>query len=683
MHGEEKAHPTGIAGAISNLNLTTKTVTGFLTVIAVFLVVIGLAYQALVTINHEVEEMEVAAQELALTSEIEISFLKMTRAAREFVQKGDDASERSANLHADEVRKALAAAQEGIKIPAHQKQVGVIANAFETYAKGFKEVARLQHEHDTYITEKLDPTADQMIVDLDKLLKLAKDEGNAALVNETLEAREHAFLIQVYVGRLLLEGKSEYGAKISAEFEKFSHALGNMAPVLASEAERTLVSELKSLRDTYHTTFERVRHDEEQLTQLMDVEMPKSTKLITTTAEALEHEAAAHEHEVAMEAHAVIKLAEQELLIVGGIGTLLGLGLAILLGRGIARPVKAMTASMKLLADGDLEVDIPARGRRDEIGVMAAAVEVFKINAQEVKRLEAEQAEAEARAQAEKKAAMNQLADEFSDSVGQVVEALGLASTQLKASAGQLSSAADHTNEQSAVVASASEQATTNTQTVSSAAEELANSIREITRQVSQSTQVANEASANARSANERVKGLVNSSEKVGEAVQIITDIAQQTNMLALNATIEAARAGDAGKGFAVVANEVKDLATQTAHATEEIAAQVAEIQSSTKDAVSVIEGIAGVIDRIDEITASIASAVEEQAAATQEIARNVEEAAAGAMTVNKTIHEVSTSAKETGQSAGGILTAANDLSDRSALLKSSVDGFLAKVRTA
>ena len=677
----EKTHARSGIGRVSDLKLIVKTIGGVVAVISVFLVVIGLSYSALVNIDHEVAKMEAAADELALAANVELQFLKMSRAAREFVQKGDAASEALTAKHSDEMRKALAAARTGITNEAHRAVIAAIDTAFGHYADGFAKVAKLRHDHDTYIADRLDPTGDKMIADLDRLLASAKTSNNQPLVNEGLVARGHAFLIQVYAGRLLLGGTTAYGDKVSTEFETFLRSLDQMAALLQAEEDRKLLDNLKELRTSYHQIFSKVRHDEEELNRLMDREMPKYAADITAAAEGLAHAATKHEHEVAEQASHDIALAEQELLIIATVGTVLGIGLAIILGRSIAGPVQAMTGVMTRLAGGDLDAEIPAQNRRDEIGVMAMAVQVFKDNAIEVKRLEGEQATAKARAEADKRAALNRLADEFSGSVGEVVDALTSASVELEASARQLHNTADHTNEQSAVVASASEQATTNTQTVSAAAEELANSIQEITRQVTQSTRVADEASASAQAANDKVKGLVGSAQRVGEVVEIITDIAQQTNMLALNATIEAARAGDAGKGFAVVAGEVKALATQTAKATDEIAAQVAEIQAATQGAVNVIGGIGDVIGKINEITASIASAVEEQAAATKEIARNVEQAAAGAKTVNETIHQVSVSARETGQSAGGILTAANDLSNRSTVLKSSVDTFLEKVR--
>ena len=357
--------------------------------------------------------------------------------------------------------------------------------------------------------------------------------------------------------------------------------------------------------------------------------------------------------------------------------------LSMVIARSISRPVTELTDQMAALARGDLEIEITGTDRKDEIGKMGSAVLVFKQNAQEVKRLEAEAEAAEERARQEKREATNRLADDFSASVGAVVHALSAAATQLTASAKQMAGTAQQTSDQSGIVASASEQASANTQTVSAAAEELSKSIVEISRQVSESTRISTDAVAKAGTANEKISGLVQSAQRVGEVVELITDIAEQTNLLALNATIEAARAGDAGKGFAVVASEVKNLANQTAKATDEIAGQVQAIQSATDEAVSVIRSITNVINQISEISSTIAAAVEEQGAATQEIARNVEQAAEGAASVNRTIQDVSTAADETGRSAESILGAANDLSGQSEALKAAVDTFLHRVRTA
>ncbi len=348
----------------------------------------------------------------------------------------------------------------------------------------------------------------------------------------------------------------------------------------------------------------------------------------------------------------------------------------------VRRPIGGLTMAMMTLANGDSTVAIPGTDRRDEVGDMSRAVEVFKDNM--IKAAEMDRARrAEEEAKANRAAAITKLTDEFGREIDAVVHELSTAATQMKADAEAMASTAEETNRQAVAVAAGAEEASNNVQTVASAAEELSSSIGEISRQVAQSAQIATKAVGDATRTNASVEGLAQAAQKIGDVVKLINDIAGQTNLLALNATIEAARAGEAGKGFAVVASEVKSLATQTAKATEDIAAQVGEIQTATGGAVRDIREIGGTIRQINEIATTIASAVEEQGAATKEIARNVQQASAGTNEVSSNIAGVTQAAGETGQVASHVLEAAVGLNKQSEILSSRVETFLTKIRAA
>jgi methyl-accepting chemotaxis protein len=373
----------------------------------------------------------------------------------------------------------------------------------------------------------------------------------------------------------------------------------------------------------------------------------------------------------------------QRALLIAGLVLLLTLAVSVLVTRSITRPLHRMTDAMKELASGKLDVEVPGIGRRDEVGEMAKAVEIFKSNAGARLVLEAEQREVESRAVARRKADMQKLADDFEGTIGEIIETVSSASTELEASAGTLTSTADRAQELATTVAAASEEASTNVQSVASATEQMASSVNEISRQVQESARIANEAVDQARSTNDRVGELSKAAARIGDVVELINTIAGQTNLLALNATIEAARAGEAGRGFAVVASEVKALAEQTAKATGEIGQQIAGIQAATQESVGAIKEISGTIEKLSEISSTIAAAVEEQGAATQEISRNVQQAAQGTQQVSSNIVDVQRGAGETGSASSQVLSAAQSLSSDSNRLKLEVGKFLNTVRAA
>jgi methyl-accepting chemotaxis protein len=357
--------------------------------------------------------------------------------------------------------------------------------------------------------------------------------------------------------------------------------------------------------------------------------------------------------------------------------------LAFLVSRNISGALASLTAKMQKLADGDLGVAVTEAAQSGEIGAMGKTVEVFKNNALAMRRLQEEQDELKSKAEQEKKTALAALADNFESRIRGIVDVLSGAATRMQSTARSMSDTADSTRQQSLAVASGANQATTNVQTVAAASEELSASISEIGRQVTQAATVSRKAAYEGERTNTTVAGLAEAAQKVGEVVKLINDIASQTNLLALNATIEAARAGDAGKGFAVVASEVKSLANQTAKATDEIRAQIAAIQSETNSAVDAIRSISTTILEVNEISSSIAAAVEEQTAATQEITRNVQQAASGTQDVSRNIDGVSKAVEKSGATATDVLAAADDLAEQSQALRREVDQFLITVRAA
>ena len=374
----------------------------------------------------------------------------------------------------------------------------------------------------------------------------------------------------------------------------------------------------------------------------------------------------------------------QQTLIIGTVVILLAAALlAFLLGRGMSRPLTAITAVMNRLSSGDTDVTIPGGDRKDELGTMAGAVDVFRRNMIEARLLREEQEATKKQSEAEKSALQQRMADRFEADVKGVVSAVARATDAMQRAAAEITTSVNGTSTRATAAAAASEEASSSINTVAAATEELASSVAEISRQVTHSSDVAEAAVEKAAKTNEMVVGLAAAGEKIGDVLRLISAIAGQTNLLALNATIEAARAGEAGKGFAVVASEVKELASQTAKATEEIAGQVAAIQSSTGECVTAIGGISDTIRQISAIATAIASAVEQQGAATRDISHSVQQVAAGTSEVAVNVAGASRAAEQSRALADTVLSASGELSQHASTLFKSVDTFLAGLRNA
>jgi methyl-accepting chemotaxis protein len=479
------------------------------------------------------------------------------------------------------------------------------------------------------------------------------------------------------------EDLAQAKADLADHSQNFRERIAGNKELPLSDDVRAAISEVEPKLDTYIASAEELMALAEKDSQAAEAQyapflavfeeledsMGKLSDLIAASAESANESA-----------HDAAGLAESGVVIALFLGIVVLTGLIFVMVRGICTPLDAMAGAMSTLAAGDNSVAIPALGRQDEIGNMAAAMQVFKDNAVRTAQMAADQrAEQDAKSRHAQK--LEQRTAEFDRSVSAALKTVVAATNEMQASATALSATAEQTSKQATVVSAASEEATSSVQTVAAATEQLSGSIAEISRQVGQSAEIANKAAAEAERTNGQVRSLADAAQKIGEVVKLISDIASQTNLLALNATIEAARAGEAGKGFAVVASEVKNLATQTGKATEDISAQIASIQSATTSSVEAIQGITGIINEINHVASSIASAVEEQGAATREIARNIQQAATGTQEVSSNITGVTQAAGDTGHAAGQMLSATSELAKQSETLRREVDSFLTDIK--
>tara|TARA_R110000868_G_scaffold165328_1_gene398280 strand:+ start:459 stop:2507 length:2049 start_codon:yes stop_codon:yes gene_type:complete len=671
------------AGFLTNLRVRTKILLGFTVVLIVLGAVLVFAFLSFVTISKDIDEYALHVEEASLIGQIEARFLRFSAHAREFA---NTAHEEDAN-RVYEIAAALAPLMEQAKQhftnPDHQARIERMTDDLALYMHDFERSKELSDEYHGLILERLEPDGVKVLEDLNTLVRHAEMNSDFTMLKQVVSAREHALLAQLYANILIGRQDSSFGDKAAFEFSELEKILKSIEQNVQSSEDRLVIADAMKMFSDHRDVFGKIRKDELEIEDTVNGEMRTAAQEIISDAEKLMVEITAVEKTIFDRMMGAVGTAEKDILIASLAGGMMGIVIAWLLGNRLSHPIVAITGVMRRLADRDLEVVIPSQARRDEIGQMAGAVQVFKENAIHNNQLEAEAIEQEKRAKAAQRAFMNQTADSFNTSVGQILESVASAAVELQATADSMSNLASAASSQTAAVAAATEEASGNVQTVASATEELNASIEEINRQVILSSEVAHKAVEQAQDTFASMQELVNASDSIEAVLRLISDIAEQTNMLALNATIEASRAGEAGKGFAVVAGEVKNLAVQSTKATEEIARQVANIQSRTGDAVSRIELIGKTISEMDGIVSTISSAVEEQTAATREIAFNIEQAATGTTIVSSSIVSVSDAVRETGSASGDVLSAVTMLSENFTTLKGATDSFVSTIRAA
>ena len=669
----------GLLTSFQNWSVKTKILAGFGAVLAILAIMGTVNFVISQQVSHQVHVLEERVDAAERGTHIKSEFVALHAYANEFVLTGRADFLKKAKDEDAKLKKEFA---EAVKAIDHPELLAIMKQTeaeFLIFSKDFAELAALQTEKYKIITTTLDASGKNVSESLSSFVKAADAAGNATGARYGEHALAAALSVQLYVNKYLARRDDALLDAMKSQQDELVRSLRVMHG--ASKGGLTVYYE-KALAavETYTQAKARVLDLADKVTDAADgleKEAGAIDKHVGELADLAEKEQAAAKSEVdslLVTASTVTVVMALGALVIGG-------GLAWFIGGGIAFGVVSITTAMRALADGNKSIAVPGVGRKDEVGGMAAALQVFKEQALEMDRLQAAQKEAERKAAEDKKKAMYELANGFEASVGGIVSQVSSASTQLQSTAQTMSATAEETGRQAVAVAAASEEAATNVQTISAAAEELSSSVSEISRQVSDAANIAGRAVEDAKKTDTTVQGLVEAAQKIGSVVQLINDIASQTNLLALNATIEAARAGEAGKGFAVVASEVKGLATQTAKATEDIGGQINAMQSVTTDAVAAIRNIAATIEKISQISTAIASAVEQQGAAVKEIARNVDQAAQGAKEVTRNVDGVSQAAAETGTAASEVFTATRMLSQSATDMKGQIDAFLSRVR--
>ena len=667
---------------LPTLRFRGKISLGFAVVLAITAVSMGFAYLGFEHVSAGVAAYRASVSESDLAQNIDRELISYRALARYYVATGKEDDAKAALAAEAALKEAIDQSMKNTTNPARINQVTRLGREFHAFTKIFADVVKSKRDSELVSQNQLMRSGNLLRYKLDDLPSGVEDDSALAAI--TLAAKKVAAQFQTAMAlanTFIVNSDQSVAASALARLKFVETALD--AIPTGEEKVTQSVTDAKVQLEEYHKALTKLVDHAKEIDEL-SIEMADSTVAIMKASNAMKADLLADQQRFDSESVATISETERLIVALAIGGFLLGGVLAIVLGRGISRPMIAMCKAMRELAGGNFDVVLPGLGRRDELGDMAAAVEEFKVQAIAKAERDAAALDAQNKASAAgRRAELIRFADEFEAAVGSIVANVSASAVQLEASAGTLTRTAETTQNLSGQAAGASEQASSDMQSVAAATEELSSSVDEIGRQVQESNKIAEAAVLQAQQTDGRIGKLSRAAQEIGDVVKLITAIAEQTNLLALNATIEAARAGDAGRGFAVVASEVKSLASQTAKATDEISTHIAGMQGATQESVAAIKEIGGTIAQISNIASTIASAVEEQSSATQEIARSVQNVAQGTGEAAVNIMEVNRGAAETGSASANVLDSARSLSAESTRLREELNRFMANIRAA
>jgi methyl-accepting chemotaxis protein len=663
------------------LRFRGKVTLGFAVVLAMSTASMGIAYLGFERVSAGVATYRNSVSEADLARDIDRELISYRALAQYFVVTGNEDDANAALSAEASLKDAIDRSMKGATNPARLDQVTRLAREFRTFTKIFAEILKVKHDSAQLTQSQLARGGNMLRYKLDDLPSNAGDAEFQSIDFGAKKAVAEFQTVTALANTFVINSDQTVAASALARL-KFAE---NTLAAISSTDDKVMqgLKESSELLEEYRQALGKLVENAKSIQELV-AEMADSAAAIVKGAGAMKADLLSDQQRLESESDAIVGETERLIVMLAAGGFLLGGALALLLGKGISRPMTAMCKAMRELAGGHFDVVLPGLGRRDELGEMAGAVEEFKLQA--VAKAERDARAQDAQNQANSAARRTELirfADEFEAAVGSIVSNVSASAVQLEQAAGTLTRTAETTQNLSDRVAGASEQASSNMQSVATATEELSTSVDEIGRRVRESNKIAEAAVVQAQQTDGRIGKLSRAAQEIGDVVKLITAIAEQTNLLALNATIEAARAGDAGRGFAVVAAEVKSLASQTAKATDEISSHILGMQGATQESVAAIKEIGGTIAQISNIASSIASAVEQQSSATQEIARSVQSVAQGTQEAATNIMQVNRGATETGSASEEVLNSAKSLSTESTRLREELNRFMANIRAA